>query len=73
LALNAQSTSGIEWNSSPLCGDFSYPKNCINQPGVVIDRTGKKITFTNAVLDLPLGTAAVAFGKLTLNGTVAWQ
>lgn len=76
LDLNAQSTdinSGLEWNTSPLCGDFSYPKNCKIQAGVVIDRVGKKITFTNVVLDLPNGAAAVAFGKLTLNGTVTWQ
>ena len=76
LAMNAQSTivnSGLEWNTSPLCSDASYPKNCKIQAGVVIDRVAKKITFTNAVLDLPFGTAAVAFGTLTLNGTVMWQ
>lgn len=76
LGLNAQSTnvnSGLEWNTSPLCFDSTYPKNCKIQAGVVIDRAGKKITFTNAVLDLPFGGAAVAFGKLTLNGTVTWQ
>ena len=76
LAMNAQSTivnSGLEWNTSPLCFDASFPKNCKIQAGVVIDRVAKKITFTNAVLDLPFGTAAVAFGKLTLNGTVTWQ
>ena len=74
LGLNAQSSNGsFEWNSSPLCFDSSYPKNCKTQAGVVIDRTGKKITFTNAVLDLPFGKSAEAFGKLTLNGTVAWQ
>ena len=76
LGLNLQSgkvDSGLEWNTSPLCFDSTYPKNCKIQAGVVIDRTGKKITFTNAVLDLPFGKAAEAFGKLTLNGTVTWQ
>ena len=74
LGLNAQSSTGsFEWNSSPLCFDSSYPKNCKVLAGVVIDRAGKKITFTNAVLDLPFGKSAEAFGKLTLNGTVVWQ
>ena len=74
LGMNAQNSTGdSEWNTSPLCFDSTYPKNCKIQAGVVIDRAGKKITFTNAVLDLPFGKAAEAFGKLTLNGTVTWQ
>lgn len=74
LGMNAQTSTGeSEWNTSPLCNDSSYPKSCKILAGVVIDRSGKKITFTNAVLDLPFGKAAEAFGKLTLNGTVTWQ
>ena len=80
LGMNVQTTAQdatgfsalYEWNTAPLCNDSTFPANCVPMAGVVIDRVGKKITFTNAVLTLPFGAKAVAFGNLTLNGTVSW-
>ena len=79
LSLNVQTTAldatGFnalyEWNAG-LCNDSQYPLHCVPLAGIVIDRVGKKITFTNAVLNFPSGAKAVAFGNLTLNGTVSW-